>query len=583
MAAPALFPVRQEESCALFPCAWETSNQVTDPVSDMDDDLDEKYFLEALVDTTDAIFTAVRADGSIAWINSAFVRVTGFTFEEAVGRKVWEFRCPDEIDDGRRAFQAAGFEADGRRFESCWLTKDGRTICLSWTTRSLRNPDGSLHFRVGTAIDVTAGRETEKRAKNLSLLLDRLMDAIILISDERRIIYCNAAATELYRMPQEEMLGQYTDIFVPDAESARMAEFVMDIRRDRKPVETDTWSRRGDGTQVPVHLRVTPIIDDDGLITAVASVSYDISHRMALEERERQAAERAQLLGNLVENLGDPVFHIRPDGTISYVNSACQLVYGYAKEEMLDRPSSMLHPEDRMATMERYVQQVQQSDRAIVLETEALHKDGSRFPVELRSTALLDREGAFLGIGSVVRDMTRQKELEAELRRMADTDALTGLANRHRVSRVADTEVRRALRYNRGLAVVTCDLDHFKAVNDEHGHAGGDIALKAFADAAGECLRQPMDLLGRVGGEEFAVILPETDLAGAERVAERIRSAVEQIRISYQGREFGLTVSLGVSQLLDGETSLEAAMNRADDALYRAKENGRNRVEVAQG
>jgi len=543
----------------------------------LDDDLQESYFLEALVDTTDAIFTAVRPDGTVAWVNSAFSRLTGYPFNEAVGRKVWEFRCPEEVAEGARNFQT---DVDGRRFESRWRTRDDRTIHLSWTTRSLRNADGSLHLRIGTALDVTAERETEKRAEDLSLLLDRSMDAIILISNERRIIYCNQAACDLYRMSREEMLGQPNDIFIPDAESARLAEFGMEIRRSKKPVEIDTWRRRGDGIQIPVHLRVTPLMDDDGRITAMASVSFDISDRMALEERERLAAERAQLLADLVENLSDPVFHIRPDGTIGYVNSACERVYGYAREEMLNQPSSMLRPDDRVALMVKYIREVQQSNQPIVLETEALHKDGSRIPMELRSTILRDADGTVLGIGSVVRDMTMQKELEAELRRAADTDALTGLANRHRFSRVADAEARRAMRYGHGLAVIVCDIDHFKSVNDTYGHAGGDLALKVFAQTTSECLRQPIDLLGRVGGEEFAVILPETDLSGAKRVAERIRSAVEQVQVDHDGRTFGFTVSLGVSLFKDGETSPEAAMKRADEALYRAKKNGRNRVEA---
>ena len=379
------------------------------------------------------------------------------------------------------------------------------------------------------------------------------------------------------------MLGQPNDILIPDAESARLAKFGMEIRRDRKPVEIDTWRRRGDGIQIPVHLRVTPLMDDDGRITAMASVSFDISDRMALEERERQAAERAQLLADLVENLSDPVFHIRPDGTIGYVNSAGERVYGYTREEMLNQPSSMLRPDDRVALMAKYIRELQQSSQPIVLETEALHKDGSRIPMELRSTTLRDADGKVLGIGSVVRDMTLQKKLEAGLRRAADTDALTGLANRNRFSRVADAEARRAMRYGHGLAVIACDLDHFKSVNDNHGHAGGDLALKVFARTTSDCLRQPIDLLGRVGGEEFAVILPETDISGAKRVAERIRSAVEKAQVQHDGRTFGLTVSLGVSLFRDGETSLEAAMKRADDALYRAKKNGRNRVESAPG
>ncbi len=544
-----------------------------------DGGLDERVFLEALVDTTDAILTAVRPDGTLVWVNPAFSRATGYGFQEAVGRKIWTFRPPAQQDMARSLFAEEDTGEEGRRFKSHWLTSDGRTVYLSWTTRNLRNPDGSIHLRLGTAQDVTAERETEKRAEHLSLLLDRSMDAMILISTERRIIYCNEAACKLYRTPRGEMLGQLNQMFIPESEEARMKAFNDEIRRTERPAEIETWRRRGDGILIPVQLRVTPLMDDAGDITAFASVSYDISGKLALEERGREASERAKLLSDLVENLSDPVFHIRPDGTIGYVNSACERIYGYTAEEMLNQPSAMLRPKDMVGLMAKYIREVHESTTPVVVETEALHKDGHRIPMELRSSAVRTADGKLLGISGVVRDMTMQKKLEAELRKAADTDALTGLANRNRFERVADAEVKRANRYGHGLAVLVCDIDHFKVVNDSYGHAAGDTALKHFARIVSDCLRQPIDLLGRIGGEEFAVLLPETGLAGATRVAERIRLALAASTVVHEDKTFGIKVSIGVSLYHDGEKSIEAVVKRADNALYRAKENGRNRVE----
>lgn len=544
-----------------------------------DDVLEERILLDALIDTTDAIFTAVRPDGTLVWLNHAFSRATGFTFKEVVGRKIWSFRLPSEQAAARAFFDAGDVGEEGRRFESRWLSKDGRTVHLSWTTRTLKNPDGSVYLRLGTAQDVTAERETEMRANHLSLLLDRSMDAIILISAKKRIIYCNEAACTLYRMSREDMLGQSNHIFVPESEHERVKAFGDEIKATERPAEIETWRRRGDGILIPVHLRVSPLIDAAGNVTALASVSFDISDRLASEEREREAGERVELLANLVENLSDPVFHIRPDGTIGYVNSACERIYGHSAEELLNQPSSMLRPDDMVGLMAKYVSEVHRSPTPVVVETEALHKDGHRIPMELRSSAVRATDGKLLGIGSVVRDMTVQKTLESNLRKAADTDALTGLSNRYRFERVADAEVKRAARYGHGLAVIACDIDHFKLVNDNHGHAGGDVALKHFAKVVSGCLRQPIDLLGRVGGEEFAILLPETGLAGASRVAERIRLALAGSSITHDGATFAITVSLGVSLYHDGEPSVEEALKRADDALYRAKENGRNRVE----
>ena len=121
------------------------------------------------------------------------------------------------------------------------------------------------------------------------------------------------------------------------------------------------------------------------------------------------------------------------------------------------------------------------------------------------------------------------------------------------------------------------DLDYFKSINDNYGHLGGDEILKIFAKEAEKPLRTS-DLIGRVGGEEFAVILPETDLERAVKIAERIRLLVQDISVPIGQLEIHFTVSIGVSEMMTGETDINSALNRADKALYRAKEAGRNRV-----
>ena len=178
----------------------------------------------------------------------------------------------------------------------------------------------------------------------------------------------------------------------------------------------------------------------------------------------------------------------------------------------------------------------------------------------------------------------RINEMHRQLLEQAHTDPLTGAANRRAFLERAREEIARSRRYGHPLSVLMADIDHFKRINDTHGHAAGDEALKRFAQLMRDDLR-PSDLVGRYGGEEFVVLLPETEVADAPVVAERLRAKVEAAELVHEGTRFRMTVSIGVAavDLYNSSVggSIEPALNEADAALYRAKESGRNRVVIA--
>ncbi|MDD2131527.1 sensor domain-containing diguanylate cyclase [Pseudomonas sp. 17391] len=177
------------------------------------------------------------------------------------------------------------------------------------------------------------------------------------------------------------------------------------------------------------------------------------------------------------------------------------------------------------------------------------------------------------------RELRRRHEAEQGLATLAATDSLTGLANRRRLDQVLRLEWARAQRNHKPLAVLMVDVDHFKAFNQRHGHAGGDHALREVAKCIEACIRRPADLAARYGGEEFQVILPETDLAGARLLAERIRSSVAALA-PFANDTRAVTVSIGIGLYEAGpQHDLASVLGDADEALYRAKANGRNRVE----
>ncbi|PPE68957.1 GGDEF domain-containing protein [Caldimonas thermodepolymerans] len=173
----------------------------------------------------------------------------------------------------------------------------------------------------------------------------------------------------------------------------------------------------------------------------------------------------------------------------------------------------------------------------------------------------------------------RNEELIARLERQTRIDGLTGVANRNHLLATGNAEIRRASRFGHPMALLMLDIDHFKSINDTHGHLVGDRVIKAVADACALSLRD-CDCLGRMGGEEFVAILPETDLGAAVAVAERLRATVEALRLTHEGRPLVTTVSVGVTVLESASEPLANLLSRADVAMYRAKKRGRNCVET---
>ncbi len=171
--------------------------------------------------------------------------------------------------------------------------------------------------------------------------------------------------------------------------------------------------------------------------------------------------------------------------------------------------------------------------------------------------------------------------LEAELERRATTDVLTGVANRRHFTETAEREIDRARRYGNKLSVLMLDIDHFKRINDTYGHAVGDEVLKILPGVVKPLLRK-LDFMGRLGGEEFAVMLVETDGEGAAVVAERLRKGMAAIEVRALGVHLHFTASIGCTEVRVNEQAedLKRALERADEALYKAKESGRNRVVV---
>ena len=254
-----------------------------------------------------------------------------------------------------------------------------------------------------------------------------------------------------------------------------------------------------------------------------------------------------------------------------------------AAQELLDAPGesmSRLSMLDAISADDRplVAGMVQEALAKGYAETEArvVQKDGQvrwRFLAARR----VDIGGKSYLVGTGL-DVTERRKLEQELEHQARTDFLTGIPNRRHFLDLAELELARAHRYGRPFSMLMLDLDLFKNVNDRYGHRVGDLTLQKVVEVCGQILRE-VDVIGRLGGEEFGIMLPETDAEQAMQVADRVRQAIAVASVDLpQGGSVGVTTSIGVATYTDADTGVDGVLSRADRALYQAKRLGRDRV-----
>ncbi|MFM2041959.1 MAG: hypothetical protein RLY86_535 [Pseudomonadota bacterium] len=290
------------------------------------------------------------------------------------------------------------------------------------------------------------------------------------------------------------------------------------------------------------------------------SIRYAIA-RMAMEQRIHRSERR---LTSVISLARDAIIAADGQARITLVNPAAVRMFGHTEEAMLGRGLSLLLPDLG-------------APKAGQTELTGRRADGSAFPVEVAIACETGPEGPVLT--AVLRDVTERRAFEAQLRTLASTDPLTDLPNRRHFLDQAERELMRMRRNGEPVAILMLDIDHFKRINDSYGHAAGDAVLRSVAAACRTALRAT-DLIGRIGGEEFGIVLPATGPRAAVEAAERLRGAMEQVPLPQAAGNRHLTVSIGVTACTGTDTGVEQALIRADSALYRAKAGGRDRVEV---
>lgn len=402
----------------------------------------------------------------------------------------------------------------------------------------------------------------------------------VLLSRSDVIVYANhASAALLEAASPQALLGHTTNEFVHPLDKQRSSERIHRVSESadagagtpNKPSEFRIHTCRGNLRMVLIS---SVAVEVDGA-PAVLMCGMDMTHQSEIQEQLRESEQNFR---RLFESMQDVYYRTDAQGVVQHVGPGVRRVLGYEPHEIEGHTAEAYYPQssDRDAFKAAIATHGEVAD----FSGQMVRKDGRVIDISISSHALFDHNGEFAGIEGIYRDVTQRKNLERELQRLATTDMLTGMTNRRAFLDLAERTYAQSRRKGTAMCLLMLDLDHFKSVNDRFGHLEGDRVLVAFTQAVRAQLRGS-DTVGRLGGEEFCVLLPQTDTASAAEVATRILAGTRAMCLeTVAGEAFSITVSAGLATLLASDKSLHRLLDRADQSLYSAKRSGRDRLAI---
>ncbi len=526
-----------------------------------------------------AVAWEIDPDGLFTYVSPVVEEVLGRQPGDLVRKVHFYDMMPEEAREEARTHALESIRAGVAivDLESPMVCADGSLLWVAISGMPVRGDDGALLAYRGWVIDITARKEAELTLRasesRLRSLFENSLDAIYIGTPDGRVIDVNQAWLDLFGYERKDLPFLDASSFYVDR--AGRTDFVRRIN-ETGFVRDEVRYRRKDGSVFDCERIQVVLKDHAGNLIAYQGVNRDITERKRAEEALRKSEERFR---SLFEQSWDANYIGTPEGAIIDVNQSWLDLFGYSREELRDITALDLYadPADRVSFLRRM-----NADGRAKDEVRFKKKDGTVFDCERTVVARRDENGRIVAYQGIFRDVSQRNCDRAELERLANFDTLTGLLNRRSILDRLDEWIRHTRRYKGRLSIVMVDLDNFKSVNDRCGHQVGDYVLADTAGLLRRSIRQT-DFVGRYGGEEFLIILPRTSASGAVTMAERTRVILEQTSMhDAEGAAIGVTASFGVAGW-SSEDDEDAIIRRADNALYRAKAAGRNRVEVASG
>lgn len=426
-----------------------------------------------------------------------------------------------------------------------------------------------------TVQEAAAADALAANARFMKTLTDNLPGMVAYWNRDLRCEFANQAYFEWFGKTPQEMMGIRIQDLMGETLFKKNEPYILAVLRGERQRFERTLTKI-DGSVGYTWAQYIPDRDGDvvrGFFVLVADITELKRTEIALRESETK-------LKAIIETEPECVKILDRNGTLLQMNRAgLDMVEADTDAQVLGHQlTEIVAPEYRDAFLAVNDKVIHGDTGSLVFEIIGL-KGGRRW-LDTHAVPMRNAEGDITGVLAVTRDITAQKKIEQELQEMAQTDFLTGLTNRRHFMLLAEQELSRTLRYGGALSILMLDIDHFKQINDAFGHKYGDVVLQRFAAATRQGLRD-IDILGRIGGEEFAVVLPQTDSNQAQEVAERLRltAADTEVEIgSAHGDRLHFTVSIGVASLAGVGVTIDMLLSQADLALYQAKNSGRNRV-----
>jgi diguanylate cyclase (GGDEF)-like protein/PAS domain S-box-containing protein len=494
---------------------------------------------------------------------------------------------PDDRAMVEKQIQETLKKEEHTSFDHRILLPDGRVKHVQEKGKPRYNAAGDPAKLCGTILDITERKQAElvlaQEEKKWRAILEASYDASVMIDSKGRILFWSPSAERMFGWTGEEAFGrEIHELIAPVEYHEAAAKGMEQFSHTGQGYVLDSVDEfkafRKNGESFYVERTVTAF-KSDGQYYAVSNLR-EITERKKAEKELQSYAERISLAS---EAGGVGIWEWDTDTNELVWDRRMYEIYEVDPEGfvgLFEAWTQRLHPDDREAAENGLMKAVSSKSDWHWEFRILLPGDRIRY-IQAAARSHRTESGPGYRMIGINLDITDVKEAQLELERMATTDSLTGIANRARFMKLAKEERHRSLRYSRPLSLMMLDADRFKNINDTFGHDVGDKVLKKLSITAASMLRDE-DIFGRIGGEEFAALLPETDIKEAFTVADRLRKAIEELSIPMSDtKEISFTVSIGVSQLKQNDEDVESLLKRADDVLYKAKNTGRNRVESA--
>ena len=544
----------------------------------------QPFLTTALENANDAIILYdVLEDGrsfSIVHVNRMFEEQTGYRRSEALGKAPDLMYGPLTDRQTVRELTVALHRRQNARGELLKYRKDGSTFWAEVNMRPLLGTGGHLAGVVAIQRDVTRRKMSEEQLSRTRAILDGIMRNtrnVIFAKDlDGRYLFVNDEFARIHGIDAREMLGR-TDFDVFPADIARQL-------RDNDAAAIDAASAiareemvTSNGRELTYLSVKFPLVDERGTAYAVCGIATNITERV-------ETMSRLRLLQLALDQANDAIAIFRLDEStdrwcVDYVNEMMLQMTGYSRDELIGRTSDILvGPETDVKNLERKRETLKSGQKSHV-EMVAYRKGGEPFWVEFNASPLdAERQGRFAVV--VYRDITQKKRREEQLSFEASHDAMTGAFNRRYLEKQLERAIVDAKERHSVHGLIVLDLDGFKTVNDEHGHAAGDKLLAALTILISSRLRRG-DILARLGGDEFAVLLLGCSTEQSRHIAEDLLRAIDGYGYPWKGARLHVSASAGITPIEMNTASGRNALRLADEACYAAKRAGKNRVAVS--